>query len=92
MAQHLPQQKPSTAQPPPSPAPRRHPRWELLAVPLALLLGPWFFRGCDAPLRWRDVTTSLGVRWPEDYTATAALAAVLVAGLLILRLYRTPPA
>jgi hypothetical protein len=63
-------------------------RWELGALPLALLLGPWFFSEVDLPVRWRDIVAALHVLSPENYSATAALAATLIAGLLILRLRR----
>ena len=87
MPTSTPQQTPSAPTPPSGP--RRQPRWELLLIPLAVLLGPWFLGSCDAPIAWRDVTAALQVHWPQDYSATVALAAVLIATLFVLRLCRT---
>jgi predicted lipid carrier protein YhbT len=64
-------------------------RWKLGALPIALLLGPWFFSEVDLPVRWRDLLAALHISSPENYSATAALAATLIAVLLILRLGRT---
>lgn len=77
----------SLSKPPlPPSGPRQQFRWELLLIPLALLLGPWFLDSCDAPVHWRNAVEALHVRSPMDYSATVSLAAVLVAVLIVLRL------
>jgi hypothetical protein len=72
----------------PTPARRRF-RWELVALPIALLLGPWFMGGVDWPVHWSEIVDALHVRRPADYSATACLAATLVGVLACLRVLRS---
>jgi hypothetical protein len=72
----------------PPPARRRF-RWELVAIPIALLLGPWFVGGVDWPVRWGELIGALHVERTEDYSATACLAATLVGVLACARIVRS---
>jgi hypothetical protein len=78
-----------------SPSPRATPplrqrfRWELTAIPVALLVGPWFLGGFEGSVHCSEVMSNLGVHRPVDYAATVCLAATLAALLACLRIIRS---
>lgn len=69
----------------PLPVPRMRFRWELLVVPLLLLLGLVLYEHVvDVVPQWTDVLETLRVRHRERYTNLAVLATGLVALLAII--------
>lgn len=51
---------------------------------LAILVAPWILAEFEIGVPWRNVIAGAGVRDPMRYSATAALAVVLLSGLVAL--------
>lgn len=91
MAKSTRPERPTAPLSPPPTAPRRRPRWGLLAGICALLVGPWLFGRCAALLPRLEGVVAFCVHSVRDHSATVALGAILVVLLLVLRLGGSPP-
>ena len=77
---------------PPRTAPQRRrrwrPRWSLLLIPAAILLGAYVISHVELAFTWDDVMDALDIRDRQRYTMLAVLGCLCVAGVWIAKVLR----
>lgn len=83
---HEQRQRPIIVRPPRKPRQRRRrwrPRWSLLLIPAAVLLGAYVISHIELAFTWDDVMDALDIRDRQRYTMLAVLGCLCVAGVWI---------